>query len=128
VVRRVGERPAKLSLSGPSRGRVEKSEGTLHRTGGERIAAAGRMGQHNPRRIAQRFIRRARSKSLDTSLQRGSYLHTENMRPESALFLSTGPETFAGCRRNRAQSHVALHITWLTRPTGRARKRIPFSS
>src|SRR5262249_28927351 len=118
------ERPAKLSVPAPTRAHIAKCAGTLHRAGAERIATVGRMGADNAAWIAQRSVRRTRSKSLDASLQRSAYLHPKDLWPGPALFLSAGAETAAGSRRGRAQSHAALHFAGIARHAGGTRERL----
>src|SRR2546430_979030 len=85
-------RPQQQEMAAP----VAKRQGTFHRTRGKRIGATCRMGKHDPRWIAQRFIGGTRSKGLDAGLQRSAPLHSEDLRPKSALLLPASPQTFAG--------------------------------
>ena len=90
-------------------------------TGPERseLQRLAEWARDNARWIAQRSVRRTRSKSLGASVQRSAYLHSKDLWPKSALFLSAGPQTSAGGGRDRAQSHAAVHFAWIARHAGR---------
>src|SRR5205814_10067605 len=67
-----------------------------------------------------------RSKSLGTGLQRAAHLYDEKLRPIELLLPAGAPGTSL-VRRDRPQSHAALHAFGEPRPTSRAGKRLPFS-
>src|ERR1700680_5161021 len=85
------------------------------------------MGQHDPRRFPQRSLSRARSESLDPSLQRSAPLHAKNLWSKPALFLPASAQTPSRRGRDRDESHAALHIAGRPGTTGRARERFSVS-